>query len=190
MPRQRDPELEERILKAADALWKRGGEKALTMRAVARVAGTNTPAVYRRFKNRQDLIRGILRRVGARMRVHFERTGTLQEMCEAYLEYAMTNPNEYQLFFKESRLLNLPKRRGSARPIRESRPNFDFGEKMAAKQLGGAPEDHSRLVLALWSIAHGTAALLLNQSIPEGHEEELRETCRAAVNTLIHNAKT
>ncbi|PYP82066.1 MAG: TetR/AcrR family transcriptional regulator, partial [Blastocatellia bacterium AA13] len=55
MPRQPDPELEGRILHAADVLWRRGGEQALTMRAVAQAAGTNTPAVYRRFKNREDL---------------------------------------------------------------------------------------------------------------------------------------
>ena len=44
MPRHPDPDLEERILKAAHALWRRGGDKALTMRVVARAAGTNTPA--------------------------------------------------------------------------------------------------------------------------------------------------
>ena len=50
MPRHPDPDLEERVLRAADGLWKRGGEHALTMRAVARAAGTNTPAVYRRWR--------------------------------------------------------------------------------------------------------------------------------------------
>ena len=64
MPRQPDPDLEERILKSAQVLWKKGGEEALTMRAVARAAKTNTPAVYRRFKDREDLLRGLLRRIG------------------------------------------------------------------------------------------------------------------------------
>ena len=63
MPRQPDPDLEDRILKAAQALWKRGGDKALTLRAVARAAGTNTPAVYRRFKDRRDLVRSLLLRI-------------------------------------------------------------------------------------------------------------------------------
>ena len=61
MPRHPDPDLEDRILKAAHRLWQKGGEKSLTMRAVARAAGTNTPAVYRRFKDRHDLVRGLLR---------------------------------------------------------------------------------------------------------------------------------
>ncbi|HYM75780.1 MAG TPA: TetR/AcrR family transcriptional regulator [Candidatus Dormibacteraeota bacterium] len=188
MPRHPDPDLEERILKAADGLWRRGGARALTMRAVARAAGTNTPAVYRRFKDRQDLVKGILRRIAARIRHHFEEGETLEEMCEAYLEYALKNPNEYQLFFTEARLLNAPKGRGAPRPIRESRPNFDFAEKMAARELGGAPEDYARFVLVLWSMLHGTAALLLTKSIPEGHEEELRSACRAGIKALIGRA--
>ena len=52
MPRQIDPEVEGRIIQAARKLWHKGGEKALSMRAVAKAAGTNTPAVYRRFRNR------------------------------------------------------------------------------------------------------------------------------------------
>ena len=33
------------------------------MRAVARAAGTNTPAVYRRFRDRDDILRAMLQRI-------------------------------------------------------------------------------------------------------------------------------
>jgi AcrR family transcriptional regulator len=189
MPRHPDPDLEDRILRAADMLWKRGGEHALTMRAVAKAAGTNTPAVYRRFKNRQDLVRGLLLRIAARIRKHFERGETLEGMAEAYVEFALKQPNEYQLFFSHVRLLNVPRGRTGPRPIRESRPNFAFAERVAAKQLGGSPEDHTELALAMWSVLHGTAMLLLTKSIPEGHEEQLRDVCRATVKGLIRNSR-
>jgi len=188
MPRHPDPELEERILKAADVLWRRGGTKALTMRAVARAAGTNTPAVYRRFKNREDLVRGILLRVADRLRQFFSQGRTVEGMSEAYIEFALKNPNEYELFFSESQLLNVPKGRGGPRPIRESRPNFDFAEKIAAKQMGGDPGDYTNFTLQLWALLHGTATLLLSGSIPDGHEEELRLACRAGVKALIASA--
>lgn len=190
MPRHPDPDLEDRVLRAADALWKRGGTKALTMRAVARAAGTNTPAVYRRFKDRNDLVRGILLRVAERLRKHFEQGRTLEAIAEAYLDYALKNPHDYRLFFEEARLLNVPKGRGGPRPIRESRPNFDFAEKMAAKELGGEPEDHTRLALELWALLHGTAMMLLGQIIPEGHEEELKAACRVAVKALIEATRS
>jgi AcrR family transcriptional regulator len=188
MPRQPDPDLEERILKAAQTLWKRGGEKSLTMRAVAKAAGTNTPAVYRRFKDRRDLIRGLLRNISARIRKDFEAGETVEEMAEAYVESAMKLPHEYELFYSHVHHLSPPKGPGKPRPIGESRPNFAFVQQRLAKRLGGSPEDHTQVALAMWATLHGTAELLLSRSIPEGHEEELRTACRSAVKTLIEGA--
>lgn len=188
MPRHPDPDLEERVLKAADGLWKRGGERALTMRAVARVAGTNTPAVYRRFKNREDLIRGLLLRTAGRIRQQFEDGKTIEQMAEAYVEFALKTPNEYELFYSHASLMSPRKGRGAPRPIRESRPNFDFTERLLAKNFGGSPDDHTHTALALWALLHGTSSLLLTKSVPEGHEEALREACRAAVKAVLKAA--
>ncbi|MFZ0806040.1 MAG: TetR/AcrR family transcriptional regulator [Candidatus Sulfotelmatobacter sp.] len=185
MPRHPDAGLEERILKAAHVLWQRGGDKSLSMRAVARSAGTNTPAVYRRFKNRQDLVRGLLRQIASRIRNRFEEAATIEQMAEAYIDHALRAPHEYELFYSHARELSPRKGAGRPQPIRESRPNFALLEQLLAKRLGGAPEDHTNLALAVWATLHGTTTLLLTKSIPEGHEEELRDACRAAVKALI-----
>jgi AcrR family transcriptional regulator len=159
------------------------------MRAVAKAAGTNTPAVYRRFKNRQDLIRGLLLRIVDRIREHFQQGQTVQGVAEAYIDYALTAPHEYQLFYTYSRILSPPKGKGQPRPIRESRPNFAFAEKVLASELGGTPEQQTCRALGLWALVHGTAMLLLTKSIPEGHEQELREACREMVRTVIADAR-
>ncbi len=187
MPRHPDPELEERVLHAAEVLWRRGGEHALTMRAVARAAGSNTPAVYRRFKDREDLLRGLLLRIAARLRGYFEQGETMEQMAEAYVEYALRMPHEYELFYTHGYLLTVKNGR-RARPIRESRPNFGVVEQILAKQLGGRPEDHTVLALEIWALLHGTTMLLLSHSIPEGHEEQLKKACRAAVKALLGSA--
>jgi AcrR family transcriptional regulator len=62
MPRHPDPELEKRVLDAAQKLWHGGGDKTLSMRALAKAARTNTPAIYRRFKDRKDILRALLLR--------------------------------------------------------------------------------------------------------------------------------
>jgi AcrR family transcriptional regulator len=185
MPRHPDPDLEDRILHAADVLWRRGGEKSLTMRAVARAAKTNTPAVYRRFKDRRDLVKALLLRIAVRIREHFQAGETIEDMAEAFVEYALRLPNEYLLFYSHVRELSPPKGSGKARPIRESRPNFALLEKLLAKRLGGEPEQHTQLALGIWATLHGTTMLLLQKSIPEGHEEELRQACRLAVRALL-----
>jgi AcrR family transcriptional regulator len=188
MPRHSDPNLEDRILNAAQRLWKHGGEKSLTMRAVASAAGTNTPAVYRRFNDRRDLLRALLLRTVARLRRRFEAGENLEAMAESYVEEALRLPHEYELFYTYGHELLPAKGSGRARPIRESRPNFAFIELELAKRLGGSPEEHTRLALALWATLHGTASLLLSQSIPEEHAAELRSACRAAVKTLLRGA--
>jgi AcrR family transcriptional regulator len=188
MPRQPDPDLEDRILTAAHTLWRRGGEKALTMRAVSRSAGTNTPALYRRFKDREDLVRGLLRRIAARIRQDFESGKSIEDMAEAYVESAMRLPHEYELFYTHARALNHPRGSGRLKPIRDSRPNFAFVENLLAERLGGSPEDHTQLALAMWSTLHGVVMLLLSKAIPPGHEEELRSAGRSAVKALLDGA--
>jgi AcrR family transcriptional regulator len=190
MPRQPDPGLEERILNAAQTLWHRGGDEALTLRAVARAAGTNTPAVYRRFKDRQDLVRGLLLRTVGRVRSVFETGKTIQEMAEAYIDLALEEPHEYELFYAHALALSARKGTGRPRPIRESRPNFALLEQRLAQRSGGLPEDHTQLALALWALLHGTTTLLLSKAIPEGHEQELRSAVRAAVQALLNRAST
>jgi hypothetical protein len=101
---------------------------------------------------------------------------------------ALEDPHEYELFYAHGRELSPPKGSGRPRPIRESRPNFALLEQRLAKRLGGSPEDHTRLALALWGSMHGNTTLLLSKSIPEGHEADLRSACRAAVRTLLESA--
>ena len=183
MPRHPDPGLETRILDAAQALWKRGGEKALTMRAVARAARTNTPAVYRRFKDREELVRGLLYRIAAQIRKHFEARESIEEMADAYIDYGLQLPHDYELFYTHAHAM-APRTLGPARPVRESRPNFALLERLLAKRLGGSVDDQTRMALAIWATLHGTVMLLLSKAIA-GHEDELREACRSAVKALL-----
>jgi len=186
MPRHPDPDLEERILSAAQKLWKRGGEKALTMRTVARAAHTNTPAVYRRFKNREDLLRGLLLRIAARVRAEFDAGQTIESMSETYVDSALRAPHEYKLFYSHARALTGAK--GLSRPLRETRPNFAFLEQLLAQRLGGRPEDHSQLALAVWAVLHGTCMLLLCEAIPEAYCQESRQACRTAIQAMLERA--
>jgi len=56
MPRSPDPALEGRLIAAALRLLDRGGESAITLRAVAKEAGTTTPSIYERFRSREALM--------------------------------------------------------------------------------------------------------------------------------------
>src|SRR5580698_2786673 len=178
MPRHPDPDLEERILNAALKLWRKGAEKTLTMRAVAKAAGTNTPAVYRRFKDRRDILHALLRRLQKDVGDVVRPCQSAEEACERYVEFALSHPYEYAY--------QLPRPAKSA--IREHRPTMALVEAKLAERLGGSPADHTRLSLALWAVSHGTAMLLISKSIPEEHADELRSVFSSTLKALIENA--
>ncbi|WP_193607383.1 TetR/AcrR family transcriptional regulator [Nocardioides lijunqiniae] len=56
MARPRDPQIEERILGAAQTLIAETGYDALTMEAIAERAGVGKPTVYRRYANRDEVV--------------------------------------------------------------------------------------------------------------------------------------
>jgi AcrR family transcriptional regulator len=190
MPRRADPDLEARILNAAQKLWKKGAEKALTMRAVAKAAGTNTPAVYRRFQNRQDILRALLRRIQQDVVSALQPCSTPEEACERYLAFAVSHAHEYELFYTHAYELSHPARSDHASPLREYRPTMKFMEDKLAERLGGPATEYTRLSLALWTMSHGTAMLLISRAIPAGHVTELRSVFTGAVKTLINNASS
>ncbi len=99
MPRQADPQLEQRILDAACRLWSRGGEKALTMRAVAKAAGTTTPTVYERYADRDDILSALRFQTRMELFAALTRTRTLSQACQRYLEYALKNPHAFEVLF-------------------------------------------------------------------------------------------
>jgi AcrR family transcriptional regulator len=204
MPRRPDPDLEDRILNAAQKLWKKGAEKTLTMRAVAKAASTNTPAVYRRFKNREDILRALLQRIRQQVVDLLEASPSPEEACERYLEFALTHAHEYELFYHEYELFfsaqsasrnPQSKTRSTtltkARPAHNlKRPGFEAFKNKLAGKLGGTPNEHTRLALALWGLAHGTAMLLIGGTILPEYGAEARSAYKTAVTVLIRQAST
>ncbi|WP_134742232.1 TetR/AcrR family transcriptional regulator [Nocardioides sp. 503] len=56
MARPRDPQIEQRILGAAQTLIAETGYDGLTMEAIAERAGVGKPTVYRRYANRDEVV--------------------------------------------------------------------------------------------------------------------------------------
>jgi AcrR family transcriptional regulator len=188
VPRRPDPDLEGKILDAAQKLWKKGGEKALTMRAVAKAAGTNTPSVYRRFRDREDILRGLLQRIRGEIAGRMEDISSPEEGCERYLDYALSHPHEYELFFqKEYELFH------SARSIRAGvkpvvRPVRDIMRRRVAEKLGGLPGEHESLVMALRMLTHGAAMLLIEKAILPEDAADARTVFTASVAAMLRTA--
>ncbi len=178
MPRHIDPEVEGRILEAARKLWHKGGEGALNMRAVAKAAGTNTPAVYRRFRSREDILRSLVSLYQSEFFKVLQPCRSLPEVGQTYLDFVLGRPREYLL-------LNS----GLIGRVSKTRPNLDFVIERTSEWLGGEPGEHAALVYALWALAHGTAMLRVSGSVGDENFPRLRAAFTDAVNVLIDNNK-
>ncbi|MBZ5656585.1 MAG: TetR/AcrR family transcriptional regulator [Acidobacteriia bacterium] len=152
MPPIPDKQLEERIVTAARQLWREQGDKGLTLRAVARAAGTTTPTVYKRFRNKQAIRMALALRIRAELNAELFASSGLEEVFRRYLAYAEANPHEYQLLrlvWAQFYTPDLP------------RPGRAWVSAHMAARFGGRPEDYGQLVDALFMLCHGTSSLLI-----------------------------
>lgn len=177
MPRHADPAVEERVIHAARKLWAKGGYNALSMRAVARAARTNTPAIYRRFRDKKDILRAIVERAQQDLFVVLQSCASFQEAAARTLEFALANAHDYELVTS-----------GLFAKAHEPRPNVEFMKQRGAEWLGGAAEDHTGLVLALWALVHGTAMLLISRAVSDHYAAELRSAFARSVEGLVASA--
>jgi AcrR family transcriptional regulator len=152
VPRQPDPDLERRILEAASRLWARGGEKALTMRDVAKSARTTTPTVYERYRDRDDILLALRLQARRDLFAAMSKTRTLRQSAESYLRFALEHPYAYEVLFDAV---------GKPPSLHEPWPSFNLMRERLTRDLGGTPRQYTRLMVALWSLLHGAAMLVI-----------------------------
>ncbi|MFY9949573.1 MAG: TetR/AcrR family transcriptional regulator [Candidatus Sulfotelmatobacter sp.] len=179
MPRKADPQLEQRILEAAGRLRARGGEKALTMRAVAKAAGTTTPTVYERYRDRDDILRALRIQTRAELFSTLRASRTLAQACQSYLEFALEHRHAYEVLY--DRFAEPPS-------LHEPWPSFNLLRERLTKRLGGTPRQHTRLMLSLWSLMHGTAVLLIRGGAVGALRTQMFHACLDAVEVMVAEA--
>lgn len=177
MPPHADQQLPERILKAAQRLWRTRGAHGLTLRAVAREAGTTTPTVYKRFRNKQDLQVALARRFQSRLNEALVATPTIEDLSRTYLKFAEENPHEYQLLYSMWTDVFHPEMPRPARALLMSQ---------LATRFGGKPEEYGRAFYALFLLTHGAATLLTVPGDKVAHDE-VRENFFSITATFFDN---
>src|SRR6266481_1486012 len=179
MPRKADVRLEGRILDAAYHLWSTRGEHSLTMRAVARASATTTPTLYERFSNKEDLLTLLRRRARLNLFSAIKRSRTPSQVCRRVLDFFAAHPNDFRLISEDWAI---------AFARKEDMPSFEFLKRSLASQLGGKPDHHTPVALALVALLHGTATLLHSVNIHRKISRDFRHACISACQALIHAA--
>jgi AcrR family transcriptional regulator len=146
------------------------------MRAVARHARTTTPTVYERYRDRDDILRAVRLQTRRELFAALSGTRTLGEACERYLEFALTRSHAYEVLF--DRIAQPPS-------LHEPWPSFNLFRLRLAQRLGGTPRDHTRLMLALWSLMHCTAMLIIRGRAEGALRTQMFHACLDAFDAII-----
>lgn len=115
--RPRDPSLEARVYDAAMAVYAEAGWAGFSFEAVARAAGVGKAALYRRWRDRGDLLRETLNARWYRLDTLDEGTlrGDLTRLAETIFD-ALTGPNGAALLHLSADLALQPEVRLLMRP--------------------------------------------------------------------------
>jgi AcrR family transcriptional regulator len=176
MPRTPDPELEARITAAAMRLLDRGGEAAITMRAVAQEAGTTTPTIYERFPDREALLRRVAQRGTDELFSILQAFTTVDKMAREYVRFSCAHPRRFDLtveIFSERWVAG------------ESRPVFDLLKSRLTKEVGVSGSRCESLALAIAALFFGTARGMVAAGTKTHHADELSRGSLSALRLLM-----
>ena len=196
--RERDREHTRRkILDAAREMFVRLGYEATTMRAIAQEVEYTPTALYHHFENKEALLTEISTVDFRALAAAFLRIGRvadplerLGKIGEAYVDFAVTHPMQYQLMFMTPRPPELADKSGVAR----GDPGEDAyaflrqtcAEAIATGRLRPEIDDPDTLAQMLWGAQHGIVSL----QIAKEHDHwiawrDVRTTARTAGDALV-----
>lgn len=108
-PKQRTPQLRDRVLQAAVDMLAEGGVAGFTTRKVAEGAGTSTPAVYELFGDKAGLVREMFFEGFQMLRQRLDELGTsgdpradMVAVVPVLREFAQDNPALARLMFSRA----------------------------------------------------------------------------------------
>src|SRR5271169_4596254 len=149
------------------------------MRGVAKAASTTTPTLYERYNDRNDILRALRMQTRTELFAALSRTRSLTQACQRYLEFAREHRHAYEVLFD-----------GFAQPpsLHEPWPSFNLMRLRLTQRLGGNPRKHTRLMLSLWSLMHGTAMLLIRGGVTGPLRTQMIHSCLDAVEAIVAQA--
>lgn len=176
MPRTPDPELEDRIVAAALRLLDRGGDAAVTMRAVAREAGTTTPTIYERFRDRDALMLRLVFRITEEIFGLLGPMGSVEKLFNEFLRLNCQHPLRFSLTVQTF---------GARRAAGDKMPVFDLLKSRLTEEVGVTGSQCDELALAITSLAFGTVGGMVAAGIETHHANALRRASLSALRLLL-----
>lgn len=170
----------ERLCGVAEKLFAEQGPNGVTMRQLASELGVSPMTPYRYFKDKDEILgavrAGAFNRFAEALEEAFAREteplAKMQSTAEAYVNFALTQPNAYKLMFdlQHENELQYPELVAAAMRARKTL-TAHVESLIDAGLLSGDP---LKIGLILWAALHGFVELQLAGHLPPGSASELR----------------
>ena len=186
-------DLRNALIEAGVEILVQEGEKALSLRKVARKVGVSHAAPYRHFASKEILIAAIAdegyQKLEKQMKeaiVQFPDDAGVQliELGWAYIQFALENPDHLRIMFSDfSESCQLETGNSFSLLVNA----IERGQEANDVVVG----DALQLALALWAIVHGLSILLIENKIPPVSSGEIgaEEVARACLQTSYEGLK-
>jgi AcrR family transcriptional regulator len=189
-------DLKRALTEAALQLVQEKGPKGFTLREVARRAGVSTAAPYRHFADKSQLLAAaaaqgfveLHRALDATASAATDLTGRVLAMGRAYVRWAISHPDYYQIMFGSE----LDKRQTPELPAAAARAFDDLlGIIVECQQAKVLPSGDPREIAGpTWSLLHGVATLTIGSDLSHvGIDENPEELIERSLNALLFNGK-
>jgi AcrR family transcriptional regulator len=177
-----DDDLRRRLHDVARSLLATEGPAALSVRRVARLAGTSTTAIYSLFGSKEELLRSLCREgsgeLGAALRAvprTADPVADVEALGRAYRRWALGAPLTYQVLFGGA----LAELELDDRDREELRDGLDQLVEAVARCLAEGryrSSDPDRLAHVLWGLVHGLVGLELAGQVEGAAADRAFET--------------
>ncbi|WP_124344054.1 TetR/AcrR family transcriptional regulator [Cellulomonas algicola] len=200
-PRLHDDALRARLLDATSRAISRGGPDAVTVRDVARAAGTSASAVYSLFGGRDALLHAVGAEAAARFAASLAAAPRTDDPGEdllalglAYRRWAVDEPHFYRVMFGPRPLDEPVDEPADAPATQDATFRVLRDAAHAVLRAGGAPDADERADRAaegLWALVHGLVDLELGGLLPgdaEAATARYESVLRAAGPGILRDA--
>lgn len=175
-------QMRQRILEAAETMFIREGYEETTMRKIAKAIACNPATLYNYYENKEAIFFALQEKAFSSFYEEFEdfrkdeRKGyeKLRSMGRRYFDFAMKNPNKYELMF----IMKSPMRAAESLD-----PGWETGSKnyeLLKEVVATCIEEDSIHIsdvdsgaFMIWSMMHGMVALMIMDRCPMMLKEDM-----------------
>jgi AcrR family transcriptional regulator len=172
------------LVRAAMELLEEGGERALSLRAVARRAGVSPAAPYRHYADREALVSAVAavgyRELAERLAAAHPSPSTPEQLASvavAYVQFALERPALFRIMFGE------PCDRDNDERVAATTAVSLYVRAIVERSFPQADAD--ALATAVWALVHGLAFLHLDGKLNAPTQSVVADRVATAIQALL-----